>query len=328
MKKLPILLFLFLLANSIIAQKVKSTCNAHDSTLAKYKNDADRLAIRRVFQSGSSYIDSSAIPKHWSDTMLNALIAVYNADSLPARDTVISLINIHTFQQPVLNSFFMAADSNLQWMQKLRKDSLPTGIDSADYLIKKYQLKVARYYRIKEFPYHIIILQSKLNYNMEVVTNLFDSLSGVNYANISKVEGDGNDIKATIGKDYIELLYSYGWGDCFNGCIYKRYWKFKIYNDCSVSYLGSYGSKLIPNSLSHFSAAKITPSPNPFQSKIILQNVSTPFQYKLYNSFGQIIKVNTISEPAISNLDDLPLGMYTLQIISNNKTSYFKLLKN
>lgn len=324
-------LFLFILPLVSIAgvygQKVKSSCTASETIKAQYRNDADRMATRRVFKVLSNYIDSSTIPKTWSDTILNALMAVYNADSLPARDTVVFLRKLHTFPNPVLNNFYMAADSNLPWMQQLRKDSLYVGKDSVGYLIKTYDLHVARYYRINKFPYHIIIFESKRNYNLDVITRQFDKLGGVYYANKSRVEGDGNDIKDIVTKNFVELVYSFGWGDCSSGCTNKRYWKFNVYYDCSVEFKGSYGTKWDPGSVSNRVPQNMFVKPNPFRDKIELLNFLANYEYRLFNSSGQMVRSAISHESTIDNLENLPQGIYFLQIIEGRNVRNFKLVK-
>lgn len=98
-------------------QIVPSSCSAPDSILSKYNDDADRLALRKIYRNNLTYKDSINIPQEHSDTVLNALIAVYNATTLPARDTVVNMFDIHSFPEIIMNGIEVAADSNLSWMQ-------------------------------------------------------------------------------------------------------------------------------------------------------------------------------------------------------------------
>ncbi len=327
MKRAISALLFFCFIYTIQAQKVKSSCSAHDSIVAKYRNDADRLALRMIYKIGSAYIDSATIQKTLSDTMLNALIAVYNADSLPARDTVIFMRNLHTYPTPVMTNFYMAADSMLPWMQQLRLDSSKIGTDSVGFLIKTYKLKVVRYYRINQFPYHIAIFESSENLNLDVLTRLFNKIGGVYFANKGKVEGDGNDITQIKTKNFIELIYSYGWENCQTGCLNRRFWKFNVYPNCSVDFLGSYGSIWKPSSIIGISENHVQASPNPFHDKITLQNLNGPCQYRLINTFGQVLKDGNISAPQIENLEGLTAGIYYLQILSNHSTKTYRVVK-
>ena len=327
MKKISILLLLFCCSHITIAQLVNSSCNGHDSIKARYKNDADRLALRMTFKVGSTYIDSAIIKKTLSDTILNALIAVYNADSLRARDTVVFMKKLHSYPLPVMNNFYMAADSTLPWMQQLRIDSLKIGTDSVGYLMKTYNLKVARYYRINQFPYHIAIFESTGNLNLDAITRLFNTIGGVYFANKGKVEGDGNDITMIKTKNFIELTYSFGWGNCMTGCINRRFWKFNVYPNCSVEFLGSSGSIWDPSSISNVEQNSIRISPNPFHDKITLQNIHTPYKFKLINAQGQLLRNDTQSISQISNLENLAAGLYYLQILTEHSSNTFRVIK-
>lgn len=319
------LFFMFLLPVS--AQIRKSRCDAPDSIKVKYKEDADRMALRRVFSDLSDYVDSASIPGKWSDTILSALMSVYNVDSIPARDTVFKMFNIHTFTNPVLNSFYLAADSNLVWMQQIHKNVFPTGVDSFDFLMKKYNLSLLRYYSLPAFHYHIVVFESKKNYNFEVISNHFDSLQGVLYANRYSVAGDGNDIKATMDSTFTDLVFSKGWGDCPTGCMQRRYWKFRAFKDCSVSYLGSYGNLLSTNSVKNVKHQHIHISPNPFNTVINLPDMTPGFEYKFVNSLGQVVITGVSDSNRISGLDVLNAGVYILEVRSQNAVMYQKVVK-
>lgn len=318
---------ILLFIQPVSAQIRKSNCNAPDSVRVKYQEDADRMALRRVYSDLSNYTDSATIPSHWSDTILNALMSVYNVDSIPARDTVFKMFNIHTFANPVLNSFYLAADSNLFWMQQIHKNVFPTGIDSFDNLMIKYKLGLLRYYPLPAFDYHIVVFESKGNFNFEVISNLFDSLQGVLYANRYSVAGDGNDIKAKMDSTFTDLVFSKGWGDCPSGCIQRRYWKFRAFKDCSVSYLGSYGNLLSTNSLNRIKNRHIHISPNPFTTEINVLDVAAGFDYKLVNSLGQVVIKGATDTSKISGLEELKTGVYLLELRSQNAVMYQKVVK-
>ena len=120
-------------------------CIAPDSIIAKYQDDADRLALRKIYRLNSPYVDSVEIPQIVSDTFLNALIAVYNATHIPERDTVVSILDIHTWYIPPMRQVGVAADSSLFWMQQLSEGIIPTGYQALDSIIVKYDLSIDSY---------------------------------------------------------------------------------------------------------------------------------------------------------------------------------------
>ena len=137
MKNTLLIIFILLGLFDLNGQTIQSSCVTQDSVLEQYREDADRLALRKIYRQNLTYRDSIVIPAIHSDTVLNALIAVYNAISLPARDTVVSMFNLHSFNNPMTNYIEVDADSNSLWMQQLKIGNIPTGsiyIDKTDYL--------------------------------------------------------------------------------------------------------------------------------------------------------------------------------------------------
>ncbi len=324
------LLLIFLIVSSGVvlhAQRVQSSCQASDRIRAMYQEDADRLALRLTFEKKTPFMDSARIYKIWSDSILNALVAVHNLDSFPARDSIIDLIKIHSFSNPSLKRFFMAADSTLFWMKMLQFNQFPTKIDSVDFLLNKYRIKVLRYYIVNTEPYHIIVFESEGNYNFEVISNLFDSLGGVYYSNIYKYSGDGNDINVRLDTTFMDLTYSYGWDDCIASCQKRRYWTFRVFNDCSVEYLGSKGNAYFAN-IKTVRNEKINIHPNPVKDKIEIDGLFSRYKYLIYNSLGQLFAEGQNDLPQINGLGNLPRGIYFLKIMEDSKVTTFKLIKD
>ncbi|MCB9251497.1 MAG: T9SS type A sorting domain-containing protein [Flavobacteriales bacterium] len=310
------------------AQRIQSSCNSNDSVKAYYQNDADRLALSLTYTKQTPFADSARISPKLSDSVMRALIAVYNVDSLPARDSIVDIIKVHTGLNPALNRFYLAADSVLFWMQMLKSNITPTTVDSVDRLMKNYDIKVLRYYIVNTQPYHIVVFESGRNFNYEVISNLFDSLGGVHYSNIYKFTGDGNNI--TIKKDTstIELTYSYGWGDCLSQCTFRRYWKFRVFADCSVEYLGSYGHKYVPSSVKDPVLNGVSVSPNPFYNSLKVSGLANGFMYQLIDQNGRLILEDVSDSGQISGLESVPQGLYVLRILSDQRSTVFKVIKN
>ena len=80
--------------------------------------------------------------------------------------------------------------------------------------------------------------------NILYLGNIFERISGVNYAEPDKAIGDGNYIKAQIESSYIKYIFSIGWGDCPAGCIHRHFWEYTVSYKGEVKYLGSYGDKI------------------------------------------------------------------------------------
>jgi hypothetical protein len=147
-----IILFLGLASMTLKSQTVQSSCQAADSITNKFRSDADRMAVNRVVvKINSPYTDSVHVDPALRQSYLNALIAVYNATVIPARDSVINKYHIHRWWEP-LNQIFLNADSNLIWMKNFRNNVYPVGnafIDSLrarHYLVKQFYNTLGDYY--------------------------------------------------------------------------------------------------------------------------------------------------------------------------------------
>jgi hypothetical protein len=312
------------------AQTVISSCIAPDSIVKKYKDDADKLAVVRVYSINSTYKDSVQINKPIRDNYLKALIAVFNATALPAIDTVVNILKIHKYFNPILNSLIVTADSNLIWMKNIRYNIYPSGSSSVDYLMNKYYLQKQSY---SAWPLlnHMLVLKTDTNCNMDALANKFQAISGVNIAGTNGVMGDGNNITDSIGANYTSLIYSYGWGDCPAGCGSRRYWHFKVYNDCSVEYMGSYGSAIhvyagLKESSILNSLIKIYPNPS---NGIFNIELDKPCKLKLYNMLGELVFENAFTDAGNFqiNISNLANGIYQLKAENEQRSFYSKLIK-
>jgi len=57
--------------------------------------------------------------------------------------------------------------------------------------------------------------------------------------------GDGSQIEiSSLSSDYIHLIYSYGWGDCYSGCINRHYWELGIHGSGLIEILTESGEDL------------------------------------------------------------------------------------
>lgn len=323
-------LLLFLFTNS---QVVQSSCAAKGNVLKLYKNDADRLSIRRVNQLNTADKDSVRINKDISRDYLSALAAVYNATILPAADTVGRLLNIHAYN-PGLNSLVVLADSNLVWMTDLRENIFPTRDYELNQTINRYHLVKVFYSGLLQPS--MVVFKTDTNSNLAPLAKRMKTYLGVKSAESEYLYGDGNDITDSITPHYTQLIYSYGWQECPTGCELRRYWKFRIYSDCSVEYLGSYGSmleaSLLLNVLENeqlFSDVKIYA--NPIKNKLYVEyNSKQPkdLSITVENKKGEIVYI--VKKLVSSQELDLILlssGTYYLKLQDDARQKVFKVIK-
>lgn len=325
MRGIPFLLIVFLCSTiNSYSQTVSSSCNLNDTIAPLYKNDADRLAVRRAFKTNSNYKDSVSISSQVSDNYLRALIAVYNATAIPQRDTVIKKCQIHTVHKPQLNDFAIGADSNLIWLKNIRYNISPTGNATIDNAISKYSLQKTQFNAYAFSKNHYASFNAGFNINTTALGVQIGTVTGVIFSGPNAVAWDGSDIKDSINPNFILLTYSYEWGDCIVGCLFGRYWQFKVHNDCSVEYIGTFGNAPLPVDVgineNQKNRSSVRVYPIPAKNEITIESLESIIKsYSIYNTIGQKISQNNTSDLKIDiDINSLDQGVYF--IIVNTQT--------
>jgi hypothetical protein len=322
MKKINLIFILLIVFNSLFGQIVESSCEAPDSIVEKYQDDADVLTLRKFYDNDMTWADSIEIPDAHSDTILNALLAVWNAEDLAARDTVVEMSNIHAAINFSVNRFRIKCDTSVDWVHQLENGNFPTGNNTVDSLMTRYPLSIEN---IINHLYFFFI--SDINYNMPVLANIFDSIDGV--INTHTPSGDypgvyNKDIISNIGSEYVYLTFSFGWNDCLSGCLDWRHWDFKVYYDCSVEFVDSYGS-IVPywGITKQHNYRLVEVYPNPCYGHVYIrgvENINMPFEYSLINTSGVKIFTGETKTERIDFGDQINTGMYILELYTKEKT--------
>ena len=314
------------------SQIVSSSCDAPDSIKALYQDDADRLALEKILAYHLPYEDSILIPVIYSDSFLNPLLAVYNATSIPERDTVVTVFKIHEFPDYALNTISIAADSTLPWMQTLRQGIQPSGNMELDSMLNQYGLAWYDYETYYNwFEWHVVYFKSESNYNMKAMQDALEVISEVSFADLAIYHGDGDHIfmqREEFPFPATLVTYFLGWGDCLAGCTDGRSWVFRVYDDCSVEFVGAYGSHVPFTATSEVSPARAYILPNPFTDFIQIAGLNENVIYSISDVLGIQSKSGISDGGKIDDLDNLFPGMYYLTILQEGKRSTFSILKN
>lgn len=333
-----VLLFLLFISIHFAAgaQTFPSGCTAPDSVKAAYKADAQRLALRRVFKFRAPEMDSTNIPATWTDTALNALVVLYNATTMPARDTVVSMLNIHSFAEGGLDSPFafsmnrltIYAPDTLAWMDDYKNGIIPTSDASINQFQTLYNLHLDTYIDLT-FGLDGLEFTSDSNYNLHAVAANFMQAYPNSVAADMGAPGDGPDIFVdTVTDTYTQLTFKYGWEDCPVGCVFNRYWTFRCNFDCTVTYMGSTGDTLPwqPNSIAERELDGPVVYPNPFTDRIIVRNVSNGGTYEIFSAGGAIVQRGKLEDGRPIELN-APAGVYFLRLADREQSRVLKLLK-
>lgn len=213
-----------------------------DSVKALIREDASRLALRDVHSDPASKENLIILPEEIVEPYYRGLVHIYNANSIAARDSVIEIYKIHSFPYPETHSLIVSVDSTKNWVSAWRNGQRLTGNQEVDYLMETYNLQLDHYYHW--FWAHTAVLSSVESINILALSNKFEPIDGVIYAEPNGICCDGNDIKGSIESDYLSFEFSYGWGDCLSGCIHRHYWLFHVNFGGVVEFIRSYGDAL------------------------------------------------------------------------------------
>lgn len=310
-----------------ISQPVQSSCTAPDSIKALYEFDAKVLTVREMQTTAP---DSIKISQNRVDTYLRMLLAVYNAASLPARDSVVKCKTIHVLPPFMLNSFNMGVDTTEGWIVNFMHSVLPTGNPVVDTLINTYHLSPGNFLP----SIGVLTVDSEFDLNIPALAAKFAEQPGVNYADPNYIIGDGNDITTTptLIEDY-DLYYTYGWGDCQAGCIFDHTWRFSVNPlDCTVSFVESYGDPVdfpceLTNTsetglLEKFEVLVLTPGQLIHVSLRLKKHSEA--ELHLLDAGGKLVKKQAVSIPGQSeytteiSVSGFPSGTYFLALRLQN----------
>ena len=323
-----IIIFLSFLVSFQSFAQVHSTCEAPDSIKNKYDLDAHRIALRWFIDKDLPEADSIRINSEYSQYYLNRLLAIYNADYPAVHDTIFDSLDIRSFRDPVLESFSLWEDSTLPWMQNLKTATIPCGNKILDSFINEYHLKWESYE-----PYHffsdlaIVRFSSDSILNMKALCKEINSSFGLFYSGAREnfICCKHSDINAVVRSDATYFRFTYGWEYCQSGCSYWRHWEFRVFDDCSVEYLGSYGNPLTTGTKELSEILDIFP--NPTKDYLNIENMQAVSHYEMVNSFGQIVQHGTLNRGNNRiSISQLVAGVYILRIQSSSHFTRCKII--
>jgi hypothetical protein len=209
-----------------------------DLVKQQYREDAAQLALRWLVEEGAPSHNGVELPSDLVQTFYNALIQVYQATDVPARNMVVDTYNIHAFPKLNTRELLVSVDPTKAWTQAWRNGKRLTGNAEIDALMKQFDLDLKGYLSGS----NIAVLRTGRPLNTLALAKLLNPIEGVRYADDNSVGGDGNDIRAEFKGSYWQLDYSVGFGDCPAGCSGRTHWKFHVYPDGNVKFAGRSGS--------------------------------------------------------------------------------------
>ncbi len=331
--------FLFCSAAAVFAQRVQSDCNAPDSVKKMYGEPAAWMAYQFERDTQSPYLDSAILPQFLQDKFMNALVAVYNVKGIPQSDTVTRtpLPHDYVYPEPLylrtlfsLGTMMLRIDTSENWQKRWVNHLLPTGNSAFDSLLNKYAIVFDTVYL--NYSGHWIGI-THTPYNAPILDSLIDvAADNFHFAIASFIIGDGDKVEGIIQTDSsVQLKYSLGWGDCILGCMYRKYWQFTVFPDCSVRFDTSYTRTPYNWSVDVDPSFTfdVTIQPNPASNMIMV--AAQPYcTIELLDIVGKTIQ-STISQEERTELSisSLPKGIYFVRATNKyGKHSTVKFIKD
>jgi hypothetical protein len=125
---------------------------------------------------------------------------------------------------------------------------------------------------------------------------------------------DVRNITDSLNTGFILLNYSYGWGSCSDGCDMRRTWQLKVYNDCSVEYLGATGPSFFLG-LKQGQNKEVPQIVNPVGHELVIRHLKEPTELSLMSGDGRVILKTLIqADETIKVPETVSAGLYFLKI--------------
>lgn len=261
---LPICLFWFGLS-SLHSQTVSSDCLCTQQLVQVYKNDAYRLAYKRIHDLGFPAKDSVIIPLPVVDSILKNLALINNIPPSSLRDTLMEIFgttdffsyyytlgedssHVHGFIPSLRKTTVVVAQGTPFAADWIAGNYTATADPQINTLMTQYGLTAQLNFSISGT--HNFTVRSARNLNTQALANHFKAVAGVNSGSTMPVSlyGDGCRILYSRSGSVTNLSYEFRCGDCPAGCTGMRKWDFSIAdNSCNVQYLGTSSSNASVN---------------------------------------------------------------------------------
>lgn len=234
MRKLILFLFIISIFNSceeeefgINYEKIK----LGNFIIENYSNDAKQLYYEEILSNENHFnYNNPILDTVEVNNILKIIQAVYNSNS-SYRNEVFNDYSIHTRYCNSLNSIILKVQTSSSEIVNLVNGIIPTGNTELDNILQTYEFdSLSTSYSYPNFPW-LTIYTSK-EYNMIPIAEELNNIPSIVLAEMNNgCIGDGNNISLKRSGDYAIITFSIGSGDCPAGCIYHKYWEFKVVND-------------------------------------------------------------------------------------------------
>ncbi|MEO1625342.1 MAG: T9SS type A sorting domain-containing protein [Bacteroidota bacterium] len=318
------------------AQKVSSSCELEDvpSVDSLLWEDARLLAERQQLSSENISLipGGMSLPDSLIRPIFDALVAVHNAAGLSARREVVENYNIHVLESNPFGIELVVAEE-APWLGNLL-DSKEDIDPVFDELLLQYKLQIQEHFRQTYGDWVVRLVATDGSIHAAQVQNEFLEIEGVELVRQSVLGGSlWQDIVYTEKEDHRELVYRYSWGSCNTGCAFDHFWKFRIYEDCSVEFVDQFGTPLAVADLERLIQVSLFPNPSADLVNIsLLGPTQRVLQMGLYDARGRLLQSRELYATdghfgTRVSLQSLPVGMYFLSFQDGNSVLTAKVMR-
>lgn len=216
-----------------------------NSVVEFYEDDAVRLAVQLANSQGGAASASVIIPPALIEDMSNVLTAVHASEFI-ARDSVVDVYDVHIFDGFSLDKIVVGVSTDTSgnaWVQKWLNGNRLTGNAEVDALMSTFSLDVDQVLELGESANVILVSEDPIN--TAALINQFSFIEGVADVGQLRTEtGDGDNIIVTPvagDADSYNVVYEVSYDDCENGCQKTRSYEFGVNDNCTVSYINTFG---------------------------------------------------------------------------------------
>ena len=123
----------------------KENCSQSDSVKELYADDAKKLALE-LMKHDEENKSTIQIPEDYYQQAMDALMVVYNAKEIEARDIVIEMYDVHALATP--NRFMVSLDTAYPWTNNWIHGNEKTGNNTIDQLFAGERHRACRIFQL------------------------------------------------------------------------------------------------------------------------------------------------------------------------------------
>jgi len=214
--------------------------NVPEDMKREYKEDAARLAFRKVEELGGYFTEQIELPQDLINSLYSALIHIYNSRT-PGRDSIVRMLHIHTMEDYSVHWLVLTLDTSYQWVKTWGNGKRLSGRADIEELVRKYDLWVSYCDTFCSGEIGMTLWTPQYLYT-PALAKKFAVIEGILEAYGGRMIFEKEEIEATADENSWRVRFGLGWGqECLIDCPALHFWEFRVYVNGKVEQCGSWG---------------------------------------------------------------------------------------